>query len=82
MKIVNNLPRLIKLKQEQYRTENNADLTEVHMAINIGVNPATFSHYKNGKVDSINWEIWQKLVKYFGVQGHEIFDVLLDDDTK
>ena len=40
----------------------------------------TFSHYKNQKIESINWEIWQKMVKYFGVPGHEIFDVLLDDE--
>ena len=80
MKLVNNLPQLIKAKQEKHRTENNTDLTEVQMAVYMGINPATLSHYKNGKIESINWEVWQKMVKYFAVPGHEIFDVLLDDE--
>jgi DNA-binding XRE family transcriptional regulator len=80
LKLVNNLPKLMKLKQEQYKAENNADLTEVHMAIQIGVSPVTLSHYKNGKIESVRWDVWQKMVKYFGVPGHEIFDVLLDDE--
>ena len=82
MKIVNNLPQLIKAKQEKYRAENKADFTEVHMAIEIGVSPATFSHYKNGKVDSVNWEIWQKFVRYFGVSGDKIFNILLEEEDE
>jgi DNA-binding XRE family transcriptional regulator len=79
MKLVNNLPKLIKAKQDEYKAENNAELTELYIAVGIGINPTTLSHYKNGKIESVNWEIWQKLVKYFGVPGHEIFDVLLDE---
>jgi hypothetical protein len=79
MKLVNNLPQLLKAKQEKHRAENNTDLTEVQMAVYMGINPATLSHYKNNKIESINWDVWQKMVKYFGVHGHEIFDVLLDD---
>jgi hypothetical protein len=80
MKLVNNLPQLIKTKQEKHRTETGTDMTEVQMAVYMGINPATLSHYKNGKIESINWDVWQKMVKYFGVPGHEIFDVLLDEE--
>ena len=82
MKIVNNLPKLIKAKQDEYREKNNAELAELYIAVGIGINPTIFSHYKNQKIESINWEIWQKMVKYFGVPGHEIFDVLLDDEEE
>jgi len=80
MRVVNNLSQLIKAKQDEYREKNNAELAELYIAVGIGINPTTFSHYKNGKVESINWEIWQKMAKYFGVPGHEIFDVLPDDE--
>jgi hypothetical protein len=81
MKIVNNLPKLLKAMQEKYQAEHNTLLSEVQMAVYMGINPVTLSHYKHGKIESINWEIWQKMVKYFGVPGHEIFDVLLDDEA-
>jgi hypothetical protein len=80
MRIVNNLPRLIEAKKAQYRAEHNAELTEVRIAVESGVNPATFSAYKNTKGESINWDVWQKLAVYFGVAGHEIFDVLPDEE--
>jgi hypothetical protein len=80
VRIVNNLPKLIKAKQEQHKAENNTDLSELLIAVGIGINPVTLSHYKNQKLESVNWEIWQKMVRYFGVPGHEIFDVLLNED--
>jgi hypothetical protein len=80
MRSVNNMPRLIEIKKEEYRAKHNTELTEVVMAVQAGLNPATFSHYKNSKVDSVNWEVWHKLAAYFGVPGHEIFDVLPDDE--
>jgi hypothetical protein len=82
MKIVNNLPELIKAKQDKYRDEHNKELTELLIAVAIGVNPTTLSHYKNGKVESVNWEIWQKFVAYFGVSGDKIFNVVLDDEDE
>jgi hypothetical protein len=80
MRIVNNLPQLIEAAKAKHKAENNSDLSELLIAVGIGINPVTLSHYKNGKLESVNWEIWQKMVKYFGVPGHEIFDVLLDDE--
>jgi DNA-binding XRE family transcriptional regulator len=80
MKVVNNLPKLIKEKQDAYRNEHNAELPEFHLAASIGINPVTLSHYKNGKVESVNWEVWQKLAAYFGVTGDKIFNVVPDDD--
>jgi hypothetical protein len=80
MGIVNNLPELIKAQQDKYYNEHNKELTELYIAVAIGINPTTLSHYKTGKVDSVNWDVWQKMVAYFGVPGHEIFDVLLDED--
>jgi hypothetical protein len=82
MKIVNNLPKLMKAKQDEHKARTNTELAELYIAVGIGINPVTLSHYKNMRVESINWEIWQKMVKYFGVPGHEIFDVLLDDEEE
>lgn len=75
MNIVNRLPELIKAKQTEYKEKNDKDLSEVEIAVAIGVNPATLSRYKNAKVDSVNWDVWRKLCDYFGVEGHEIFDI-------
>jgi hypothetical protein len=80
MRIINNLPELIKAKQEQHRNVHNTELTELHIAVAIGINPTTLSHYKNMKVNSINWDVWQKLASYFGVSGDQIFNVLPDDE--
>ena len=80
MKIVNNLPELIKAKQDAYRDKHNKELPEFHIAVGIGINPVTLSHYKNGKVESVNWEVWQKLAVYFGVTGDKIFNVIPDDE--
>jgi DNA-binding XRE family transcriptional regulator len=81
MKMVNNLPEIIKAKQDAYRNEHHKELTEFHMAIAIGINPTTLSNYKNMKVTCLNWEVWEKLATYFGVSGSELFD-LVPDDTK
>jgi hypothetical protein len=80
MRIVNNLAKLLQDKRQKHQAEHGTDLSEIQMAVYMGINPATLSHYKNMKVESVNWEIWQKMAKYFGVSGHEIFDVLLDDE--
>jgi hypothetical protein len=80
LKLVNNLAKLIKEKQEKHQVETNTTLSEVQIAVYMGVSPVTLSHYKNGKIESVRWDVWQKMVRYFGVQGHEIFDVLLDDE--
>jgi hypothetical protein len=80
MRIVNNLARLLQDKRQKHQAETGVELSEIQMAVYMGINPATLSHYKNGKVESVNWEVWQKMVKYFGVAGHEIFDVLPDED--
>ena len=80
MRIVNHLPDLIKAKQERYLKENNKELTELLIAVGIGINPTTLSHYKNLKKASINWEVWVKLAEYFEVSGHEIFDIVPDDE--
>jgi hypothetical protein len=82
LKLINNLPKLIKEKQERHQAETNTTLSEVQIAVYMGVNPVTLSHYKNGKIESVRWDVWQKMVRYFGVPGHEIFDVLLDDEDK
>jgi hypothetical protein len=81
MRTVNNLAKLIKAKQEQVKAEKNIDISEVQIAVAMGINPATLSHYKNSKVESVNWEVWHKLAAYFGVPGHEIFDVLPDEEA-
>jgi len=80
MKIVNNLPELIKAKQAEHKAETGADLSELHIAVGIGINPVTLSKYKNRKVESVNWEVWKKMASYFGVSGDKIFNVLPDDE--
>lgn len=75
MKVVNRLPELIEAKKKEYEAKNGKLLKDMEIALQAGVDPATLSRYKKGKVDSINWEVWQKLCNYFDVAGHEIFDI-------
>ena len=79
---VNRLKTLIREKQAKHRKETGRNLPQHVMAVELGLDPATLSEYINNKVASVNWELWQKFADYFGVQGHEIFDVTPTDDTK
>jgi hypothetical protein len=72
---LNKLKRLIRDRQAAYKRQTGKHLSQVSMAVEMGIDPATLSEYMNDKVGSINWEVWEKLSDYFGVPGHEIFDI-------
>jgi DNA transposition AAA+ family ATPase len=79
MPVVNNLKTLIRQKQEAYKAETGKLVKQYLIADEIGIDPATLSQYMNGKIGSVNWEVWQKLANYFGVSGDEIFNVQPDE---
>jgi hypothetical protein len=79
---VNRLKMLIREKQAKHREETGRNLPQHIMAVELGLDPATFSEYINSKTASVSWEMWQRFADYFGVQGHEIFDVTPRDDAK
>lgn len=79
---VNRLPELIEAKKKEYQDKNGKLLKDMEIALQAGVDPATLSRYKKGKVDSVNWEVWHKLCDYFGVEGHEIFDIQNSNRTR
>jgi DNA transposition AAA+ family ATPase len=78
----NRLKTLIREKQAEYKRQTGKHLPQNVIAVELGIDPATLSLYMNDKSGSITWEIWQSLADYFGVQGHEIFDVTPRDDAK
>lgn len=78
--MVNRLGQFVKNEQERLSKELGRDVTQVEIAVRMEINPTTLSRYINSKPDSINWDIWKKLSDYFGVSGHELFDVLPEVD--
>ena len=82
MPTVNRLKMLIREKQAEYKKRNGKHLPQHVIAVELGLDPATLSEYMNGRVGSVNWELWQKFANYFDVPGHEIFDVIPEKDTQ
>ena len=78
---VNRLKTLIREKQAKHREETGRNLPQHIMAVELGLDPATLSEYINNKVASVSWDVWQRMVNYFGVEGHEIFDVTPTDTS-
>jgi hypothetical protein len=76
---VNNLKNLVRQQQEAHKAKTGQFLHQHVIAVHMGIDPATLSQYINGKLTTINWEVWQKLANYFGVSGDEIFNVLPDE---
>jgi DNA transposition AAA+ family ATPase len=76
---VNRLKALIRQKQTEYKKQTGKYLQQHAIAVEIGVDPATLSEYMNDKLKYVHWDIWQRMVNYFGVQGHEIFDMTPDE---
>jgi hypothetical protein len=79
---VNRLKILVREKQAKYKEQHGKNLPQHIIAVELGLDPATLSEYMNSKVGSVSWEMWQRFADYFGVQGHEIFDVTPRDDAK
>ena len=78
---VNRLKALIQEKQAEHRKRTGKNLPQHMIAVELDIDPSTLSEYINNKVASVNWNVWQRMVNYFGVPGHEIFDMLPDDET-
>ena len=78
---VNRLKALIKEKQAQHKEQTGEKLPQHIIAYELGLDPSSLSEYINNKFASVNWDVWQRMVNYFGVPGHEIFDMLPDDEA-
>ena len=74
VKFVNNLTALIKKKTAEFK-ENGENASQARIAVDLGIDPATLSLYKNDKVKHIDIDLWRRMADYFGVEGHEIFTV-------
>ena len=79
---VNRLKILVREKQAEYKKRNGKNLPQHIIAVELGLDPATLSEYMNNKVGSVSWEMWQRFANYFNVLGHEIFDVIPENDTQ
>jgi transcriptional regulator with XRE-family HTH domain len=75
---MNNLKTLIRDYQSRNKKPDGSLLTQHEIAEMADVDPATLSRYANNQIGSINLEIWQKLVNFFGVEGYEIFNMRPD----
>jgi hypothetical protein len=79
---VNRLKALIQEKQAKHRQETGRNLPQHIIAVELGLDPSSLSEYINNKFASVSWDVWQRFADYFGVQGHEIFDVTPTDNAK
>jgi hypothetical protein len=78
---VNRLKTLIREKQAEYKKRTGKNLQQHVIAVEMGIDPATLSEYMNDKIGSVNWDLWQRIVNYFGIPGYEIFNVMPDDEV-
>ena len=72
---MNKLPKLVEDYQTEHRERTGQEIYQRDIAKMAGIDVSTFSRYVNGHVGSINLDIWQRLSDFFGVEGHEIFDL-------
>jgi plasmid maintenance system antidote protein VapI len=78
---VNRLKALIQAKQAKYREETGRNLPQHIIAVELGLDPSSLSEYINNKFASVSWDVWQRMVNYFGVSGDEIFNVTPDEEA-
>lgn len=67
---INNLSLLI-----EKRGVTSADVSRA-----TGISNSALLRLAKGQTASINMDIWKKLSDYFGVNGHELFDILPETD--
>jgi hypothetical protein len=78
---VNRLKALIQEKQAEHKKRTGRNLPQHIIAVELDLDPSTLSEYINSKSASVNWDVWQRMVNYFGVEGHEIFDMTPDKES-
>jgi hypothetical protein len=78
-KFTNKLSMLIKAKQDEIEKQTGNRPSQSDIATYMDIAPSTLSAYITNKRFQIDVRTWQAMVDYFGIQGHEIFDVLPDD---
>ena len=78
---VNRLKALIKEKQAQHKEQTGKKLPQHIIAYELGLDPSSLSEYINNKFASVSWDVWQRMVNYFGVSGDEIFNVTPDEEA-
>jgi transcriptional regulator with XRE-family HTH domain len=74
--IVNNLKMLIRDYQKRNKRLDGSEPTQEEIAKDAQINVTTLSRYANNQINSVNFEIWQKLSDFFGVPGEQIFRVI------
>jgi hypothetical protein len=79
-KWVNNIAKLVQAKQDEIERKTGKRPSQVKIAAYMDVAPSTLSAYITEKRTQIDMKVWQAMVDYFGVPGHEIFDMLPDDE--
>jgi transcriptional regulator with XRE-family HTH domain len=73
--VTNNLRVLVEQKQNKIQEQTGKRPTQTDIASAMGIASSTLSAYMMGKRDNISLKSWQSMVDYFGVPGHEIFDL-------
>jgi hypothetical protein len=79
---VNRLKALIQEKQAEHKKRTGKNLPQHIIAVELDLDPSSLSEYINNRFASVSWDVWQRMVNYFGVEGHEIFDMTPDKDVK
>ena len=79
-KFANKLSELIRAKQDEMEKQTGERPSQSDIAFYMDIAPSTLSAYITNKRLQIDVRTWQAMVDYFGVPGHEIFDVLPGED--
>jgi hypothetical protein len=80
-KFENKLSILVRAKQDEIEKQTGKRPSQSDIAFYMDVAPSTLSAYITNKRFQIDVRTWQAMVDYFGVPGHELFDVLPDDEA-
>jgi hypothetical protein len=80
-KLVNNIAKLVEAKQDEIQQKTGKRPSQVKIAAYMDIAPSTLSAYITDKRTQIDLKTWQAMVDYFGVPGHEIFDMLPDNEA-
>jgi transcriptional regulator with XRE-family HTH domain len=80
MKLDTRLRELVEEFQRNNRRPDGTKPSQAEIAVNAGVNPSTLSRYMDGKTESYNREVMEKLAKYLGVKNvNELFVLKMED---
>gem|GEM_PF-6488650 len=70
--MINNLKELVE------KEKTTRGVTQVDLAKEMGVDPATFSRYINGHMGSVRFDILQTICDYFKLPSEKIIRIVPD----